>query len=87
MGKGDLYPFVLAPAVLAKLDFVHRVAGNDQGMSDTDPVEEPDAGAAEGSSLDHADQAQNGETVLDPDAEGTGAEHDAAAHAERIEDR
>jgi hypothetical protein len=24
MGKPDLYPFVLAPAVLSKLDFVHR---------------------------------------------------------------
>jgi hypothetical protein len=24
MGKGDLYPFVLSPAVIGKLDFVHR---------------------------------------------------------------
>ena len=56
-------------------------------MSTTDPVEEPDAGAAEGSSLDHTEQAQNAEAVLDPDAEGTGAEKAAAAHAERIEDR
>ena len=25
MGKGDLYPFVLAPGVVAKLDFVDRL--------------------------------------------------------------
>jgi hypothetical protein len=78
---------VLAPAVLAKLDFVHRVAGNPPGMSTSHPVEEPDAGPAEGNSLDDTAQAQNAETVLDPDAEGTGAAEDAAAHAERIEDR
>lgn len=28
MGRDDLYPFVLAPAVVAKLDFVHRATGN-----------------------------------------------------------
>ncbi len=27
MGRDDLYPFVLGPAILAKLDFVHRSAG------------------------------------------------------------
>jgi hypothetical protein len=25
MGQGDLYPFVLAPAVLQKLDFMHKL--------------------------------------------------------------
>ncbi len=27
IGQGDLYPFVLSPAVVAKLDFVHRTVG------------------------------------------------------------
>jgi hypothetical protein len=73
-------------AAVGEPDFPCRAVGNRSGMSSRDPVDEPDAGS-EGNSLDHADQAQNAETVLDPDAEGTGAEDDAAAHAERIDNR
>ena len=55
-----------------------------------DPLEEPDAAAAPGSQspggvLRHTTRADNGEPVLDPDAEGEGAEHDAAAEVERRE--
>ena len=56
-------------------------------MSTNDPLEEPDAGPAEGGAVGDTEQAENAEAVLDPDAEGTGAGEEAAAQAERIEDR
>ena len=55
-------------------------------MSTSDPLEEPDAGPAEGGTVGDTEQAENAEAVLDQD-EGTGAGEEAAAQAERIEDR
>jgi hypothetical protein len=55
-----------------------------------DPLDEPDAAAAPGSRpkggvLRHATQGENGEPVLDPDAQGDEAEQDASAEVDRRE--
>jgi hypothetical protein len=60
---------------------------SDTRRDDTDPRDEPDAGVARtGSSGTVGDtrQAENAESVLDPD--GDRPEQDAAAQAERIEE-
>jgi hypothetical protein len=54
------------------------------------PLEEPDAAPAPGSQpkggvLRHITPAENAEQMLDPDAQGDGPEHDAAAEVERRE--
>jgi hypothetical protein len=48
-----------------------------------EPLDEPDAGPAAGSVP--VETADNGEPVLDPDAEDEGAEGEASAAVERIE--
>ena len=56
-------------------------------MSTSDPLEEPDAGPAEGGAVGDMEQAENAEAVLlDPDAEDS-RESEASAQVERIEDR
>jgi hypothetical protein len=68
---------------------IRRPAMSDTSRAD-DPLEGPDAAPAPGSQpqggvLRHTTPAENGEQVLDPDAEGEGPEHDAAAEVERRE--